>query len=73
VALCAQKPEVTVRSTIVRRSPLSLRQCDEVLRVLSASLVRVDGAERGMIMLEVDRLLDKRNALKRRPPEADER
>ena len=67
----AQKPEVTVPQTLVRWSPLSLRQCDEALRVLSASLVRVDGAERGMIWLELDRLLEIRLTLTGTPVEAE--
>jgi hypothetical protein len=66
----AKKPEVTVPQTLVRWSPLSLRQCDEALRVLSASLVRVDGAERGVLLMEIDRLLDLRLGFQPGPVEA---
>jgi hypothetical protein len=56
---------------LVRHTPGSIERVDEALRVLSASLVRVDGAERGMIWLEVDRLLEIRLTLTGTPVEAE--
>ena len=62
--------EVTVPRTLVRWSPLSLPQVDEALELLGMALPRLDGAERGEVLVEVDRLLDIRLTLTRTPVEA---
>jgi hypothetical protein len=72
MALCAQMREVIVPGTLVRSSPLSLPQVDEALRVLVQALPALDGAERGALLLEIDRLLDIRLTLTRTPVEAGE-
>jgi len=59
-----------VPRTLVRWSPLSLPQVDEALEVLRQALPALDGAERGAVREEIDRLRDIRLTLTRTPVEA---
>jgi hypothetical protein len=50
--------EVVMAVTLERVRPRTVESLDAALRVLSASLLSLDGAERGAVLLEIDRLLD---------------
>jgi hypothetical protein len=56
--------EVVMAVTLERVRPRTVERVDAALKVLSASLLSLDGAERGAVLLEVDRLLDVRLRLR---------